>query len=491
MAKSLSLAALGSLGPNVSVPNYRRDSLSPGIVHIGVGNFHRAHQAVYMDRLFNKGMNLDWAIVGTGVQAADKKMFDALTAQDCLSTVVEQEAGGSSARVTGVMTGFIRPGDTAAILAHLADRSTRIVTITVTEGGYFIDPATGQFDPQAPEIQRDAANPDAPATAFGLIAKGLSLRRSAGLRPFTVMCCDNIPHNGVVTRNAVAGLARLTAPDLAKWIAAEAAFPNAMVDRITPATTDHHRAQLAENYGITDRWPVFCEEYIQWVLEDHFSAGRPALEDVGVTFVPDVAPYEFMKIRILNGGHASIAYAGSLLDVHFVHDAMAHPLIGGFLAKVETDEIIPTVPPVPNVNLQDYYALIHRRFSNPKIGDTIPRLAFDGSNRQPKFIVPVIADRLKAGGSIRGLALESALWCRHCAGTTETGKPISANDPNWDRLSAKADAARGDPQVWLEMADIYGEVGRATVMREAFGAALNAIWTHGAAAVIADYLSTS
>lgn len=491
MAKSLSLAALGSLGPNVSVPNYRRDSLSPGIVHIGVGNFHRAHQAVYMDRLFNKGMNLDWAIVGTGVQAADKKMFDALTAQDCLSTVVEQEAGGSSARVTGVMTGFIRPGDTAAILAHLADRSTRIVTITVTEGGYFIDPATGQFDPQAPEIQRDAANPDAPATAFGLIAKGLSLRRSAGLRPFTVMCCDNIPHNGVVTRNAVAGLARLTAPDLAKWIAAEAAFPNAMVDRITPATTDHHRAQLAENYGITDRWPVFCEEYIQWVLEDHFSAGRPALEDVGVTFVPDVAPYEFMKIRILNGGHASIAYAGSLLDVHFVHDAMAHPLIGGFLAKVETDEIIPTVPPVPNVNLQDYYALIHRRFSNPKIGDTIPRLAFDGSNRQPKFIVPVIADRLKAGGSIRGLALESALWCRHCAGTTETGKPISANDPNWDRLSAKADAARGDPQVWLEMADIYGEVGRATVMREAFGAALNAIWTHGAAAVIADYLITS
>lgn len=491
MAKSLSLAALGSLGPNVSVPNYRRDSLSPGIVHIGVGNFHRAHQAVYMDRLFNKGMNYDWAIVGTGVQAADMKMFDALTAQDCLSTVVEQEAGGSSARVTGVMTGFIRPGDTAAILAQLADKSTRIVTITVTEGGYFIDPATGQFNPQAPEIQRDAANPDAPATAFGLIAKGLSLRRSAGLRPFTVMCCDNIPHNGVVTRNAVAGLARLSAPDLAKWIAAEAAFPNAMVDRITPATTDHHRAQLAENYGITDRWPVFCEEYIQWVLEDHFSAGRPALEEAGVTFVPDVAPYEFMKIRILNGGHASIAYAGTLLDVHFVHDAMAHPLIGGFLTKVENEEIIPTVPPVPNVNLKDYYALIHRRFSNPKIGDTIPRLAFDGSNRQPKFIVPVIADRLKAGGSIRGLALESALWCRHCAGTTATGKAIGANDPNWDRLSANAEAARHAPQVWLEMADIYGEVGRAPAMREAFCTALNAIWAQGPAAVIADYLGTS
>ena len=489
MATKLSLATLGSLGPKVAVPNYRREDLSPGIVHIGLGNFHRAHQALYMDKLFGKGLNKDWDITGTGVMAGDVKMFEALSAQDYLTTVVEQEANLSTARVTGSMTGMIRPGDKAALLKRLADPTTRIVSLTVTEGGYFIDPATGMFNPDAPEIRRDAANPDDPSTAFGLIALGLSMRRKAGLKPFTVMCCDNIPHNGVVTRNAVAGLARLSNPDLAKWIEAEAAFPNAMVDRITPATTDKQREQLAAEYGVEDRWPVFCEEFTQWVIEDKFCNGRPAFEEVGAEFVPDVTPYEFMKIRILNGGHAAIAYPGSLLDVHFVHDAMNHPLIGGLFAKLEQDEIIPTVPPVPNTNLQDYYKLIHRRFANPKIGDTIPRLAFDGSNRQPKFIVPVIADRLKAGGGISGLALESALWCRHCAGTSASGKVISPNDPVWDRLAAKAQEAKANPLAWLGMADIYGDVGKSPIVQKAFTGWLNALWAKGTAQVLEDYIA--
>ena len=228
------------------------------------------------------------------------------------------------------------------------------------------------------------------------------------------MSCDNIPHNGVVARNAVAGVARLWDKGLGDWIAANAAFPNGMVDRITPATTDRERGLCAQDFGIADNWPVYCEEFIQWVLEDNFCNGRPELEAAGVQFVPDVTPFEFMKIRILNGGHAAIAYPASLLDVHFVHDAMNHPLVGAFFAKIEREEIMPTVPPVPGVVLEDYYHLIHRRFANPKIGDTIPRLAFDGSNRQPKFIVPVARDRLKAGGSVDSLAFESALWCRHC-----------------------------------------------------------------------------
>ena len=489
MTTKLSLANLDKLGPAVAVPNYARTDLSPGIVHIGTGNFHRAHQALYMDKLFNKGLNKDWGIIGTGVQAADVKMYDALMAQDCLTTVVEQEANLSTARVTGAMIGMIKPGDKAALLTRLADPSTRIVSLTVTEGGYFIDPATGTFNPDAPEIRRDAANPDDPSTAFGLIALGLSLRRTAGLKPYTVMCCDNIPHNGAVTRNAVAGLARLSNPDLAKWIEAEGAFPNAMVDRITPATTDAQRKQLADTYGIEDNWPVFCEEFTQWVIEDKFCNGRPAFEEVGAQFVPDVTPYEFMKIRILNGGHAAIAYPGSLLDVHFVHDAMNHPLIGGFFARIERDEIVPTVPPVPNTNLQDYYQLIHRRFSNPKIGDTIPRLAFDGSNRQPKFIVPVIADQLRAGRSIAGLALESALWCRHCAGTTASGKTIAPNDPVWDRLQRTANEARGNPHAWLAMSDIYGDVGQSAQVLAAFTAALNGLWSKGTAAVLEDYVA--
>ena len=489
MTTRLSLATLGQLGPRVAVPKYQRGQLIPGIVHIGVGNFHRAHQAIYLDALFNTGRDLDWAIVGTGVQQADIRMHDALAAQDFLTTVVEQEADKSTARVTGVMASMIKPGDRASLVTLLSQPTTRIVSLTVTEGGYYIDPATGRFNPDAPEIRNDAIHPEEPSTAFGLIVQGLARRRAAGLKPFTVMCCDNVPHNGVITRNAVVGLAHLSKPDLAKWIDAEAAFPNAMVDRITPATSDRERKMLADDFGIDDQWPVFCEEYIQWVLEDRFCDGRPSLENVGVTFVADVTPYEFMKIRILNGGHAVIAYPGSLLDVHYVHDAMAHPLIGGFLTKVEREEIIPTVPPVPSTNLVEYYKLIHRRFSNPKIGDTIPRLAFDGSNRQPKFIVPVIADRLKSGGGISGLALESALWCRHCAGTSASGKAIGPSDPSWDRLKAKAEESRHDPLAWLAMTDIYGEVGKAPQMRDAFAAALADIWTNGPAAAIEKYLS--
>jgi mannitol 2-dehydrogenase len=489
MAHKLSLATLGKLGPRVAVPKYKRDALSPGILHIGTGNFHRAHQAAYLDDLFNAGEGHDWAIVGTGVRDADKQMMEALRAQDYLTTVVEQEAATSKARVTGVMIDFVSPDDRALQAKKLADPQIRIVSLTVTEGGYFIDPATGMFNPDDPQISRDGTNPQDPRTAFGLIALGLARRRSEGIKPYTVMCCDNIPHNGVVTKNAVAGVARLSDPGLASWIEDNVSFPNAMVDRITPATTDRERKQLLADYGIEDNWPVYCEEFIQWVMEDNFCNGRPALEDVGVQFVPDVTPFEFMKIRILNGGHATIAYPGRLLDVHFVHDAMNHPLIGGFFAKLEREEIMPTVPPVPGVVLDDYYKLIHRRFSNPKIGDTIARLAFDGSNRQPKFIVPVIRDQLAAGQSVNGLALESALWCRHCAGTSESGKLTGPNDPIWDRLEKTAQKAKGDPAVWLAMQDIYGDTAQATVFSSAFSRWLSALWAKGTEAVLKDYLA--
>jgi mannitol 2-dehydrogenase len=486
--QALSLKTLGALGPNVSVPRYKRSDLSPGILHFGLGNFHRAHQARYLDDLFNQGKNLDWAIIGAGVLPADQRMHDALKAQDWLTTVVEQEASWSKARVIGSMIDFIPPTEKPRLIATLTDPAIRIVSITITEGGYFINPATGVFDPTAPQIASDGANPGDPATVFGLIALGLAKRRAAGIPPFTVMSCDNIPHNGVVARNAVAGVARLSDPALADWIAANVAFPNAMVDRIVPATTDRERGLLEKDFGISDRWPVYCEEYIQWVISGPFSSGRPAYEDVGAQFVDDVTPFEFMKIRILNGGHASIAYLGGLLDVHYVHDAVAHPLVGRFFAKIEHDEIMPTVGKVPGVKLDDYYDLIKRRFSNPKIGDTIPRLAFDGSNRQPKFIVPPAADRLKAGGSIEGLALESALWCRYCFGTTQSGKPIAPNDPSWDRLQAMSRAAKDDPMAWLGMADIYGDTATSPVFREAFARWLKALWAQGVEKTVTAYV---
>ncbi|WP_193334883.1 mannitol dehydrogenase family protein [Devosia beringensis] len=488
MTTKLSAAALASI-TTAAVPAYDRAALTPGIVHFGVGNFHRAHQAVYLDDLFAIGADHDWAIIGAGVRDADEAMRQQLLAQDWLTTVVEQEADASSARITGAMIDYLRPGDSAAVIARLADPATRIVSLTITEGGYYIDPASQQFDPAHPDIAYDAANMAAPSTAFGLILAGLLARRAAGTIPFTVMSCDNIPGNGHVTQNAVIGLANLVDPALAAWVEANVAFPNGMVDRITPATSDREKTLLADNFGIADNWPVFCEKFRQWVLEDNFPAGRPALEKVGVQFVDDVAPYEHMKIRILNGGHATIAYPAGLLDIHFVHEAMEHSLVAAFLTKVEQEEIIPVVPPVPDTDLGDYYALCQRRFANPKIGDTIRRLALDGSNRQPKFIIPSAFDRVQRQQSVNGLALVSALWCRYCYGTTDSGAVIEPNDPSWARLTAQAKLAKADPAAWLAMADIYGDLAKNPAFITAFSNALNTLWKIGTRATLERYLA--
>lgn len=485
----LSLANLAAIAKKIPVPNYARSSLRAGIMHFGVGNFHRAHLAVYLDDLFNKGLDHDWAIVGAGVMPSDEAMRIRMHVQDYLTTVVEQDNELSSAHITGPMIDFVSPNDKAKIMAKLCDPAIRIVSLTITEGGYFIDPATGKFDPHNSAIAHDGRNPHEANTVFGFIVAGLAARRALGIPAFTVMSCDNVPHNGLVTRNAVVGLAQLSNKALAKWISEHVAFPNAMVDRITPATGDRERKISAETFGVADTWPIFCEEFKQWVVEDNFPSGRPAWEKVGATFVEDVTPYENMKIRILNGGHAVIAYPAGLLDIHFVHEAMANPLIRAFLAKLEQDEIIPTVAPVPNTNLQDYYKLIERRFSNPKIADTIRRLCLDGSNRQPKFIVPTISDRLEAGKSIGGLALESALWCRYCFGTTDSGAVIEANDPSWNRLQETARSAKSNPAAWLAMSDIYGDVGTSHLMQTEFAAALTSLWTYGTKVTVENYLS--
>jgi mannitol 2-dehydrogenase len=489
MTQKLSLTSLSKLGGKVAVPKYRQSSLTAGILHFGIGNFHRAHLAVYLDDLFNLGIDHDWALIGAGVLPSDEVMRQKLSSQDYLTTVVEQDANLSAARVTSPLIGFIPPADKATLIAKLCDPAIRIVSLTITEGGYFIDPATGKFDPTNFAIAHDGATPHQPNTVFGFIVAGLAARRALGIPPYTVMSCDNVPHNGVVTRNAVVGLAQLSDPTLAAWIKSNVAFPNAMVDRITPATGDRERRICAEVFGVEDQWPVFCEEFKQWVLEDNFPAGRPAWEKVGVTFVKDVTPYENMKIRILNGGHAVIAYPAGLMDIHFVHEAMENPLIRAFLAKLEHDEIIPTVPPVPNTSLEEYYQLIERRFANPKIGDTIRRLCLDGSNRQPKFIVPVIADRLKAGKDVKGLALESALWCRYCFGTTDSGKVIEPNDPSWDRMQATSRTAKTDPNAWLAMGDIYGNVGQSPIFSAAFATALKSLWAKGTQKTITEYLN--
>ena len=474
---------------SIAQPQYDRGQLTAGIVHIGVGNFHRAHMAVYLDDLFALGEDHDWAVLGASVRSSDARMRDALKAQDCLSTVIELDPDGKRARRVGALIDFIEidPAN-GPLIAALCRPEIRIVSLTVTEGGYFIAPATGRFDPAAPEIVSDSRNPDRPATAFGAIVAALGRRRDAGIPPFTVLSCDNVPGNGHVARDATVGLACLSDPPLADWIADHVSFPNSMVDRITPATGARERA-MAANFGLAhDPVPVTCEPFRQWVLEDRFPAGRPALEKVGATFTSHVHEFEAMKIRILNGGHAIIAYAGALKGIEQVHEAMADKTIAAFLDKVESEEVLPIVRPVPGQDLLEYKRLVVERFSNPEVADTVQRLCFDGSNRQPKFIIPSIRDNIAIGVMPRGLVLESALWCRYCYGVDEQGQAIAPNDPCWDVLTATAREARQDPARWIGMRATYGDLADNREFVAAFAEALHLVWNQGVDAAMSSYI---
>lgn len=500
LPRPLCRATLSTLPRSVAAPGYDPASLRAGIVHIGVGNFHRAHQAVYLDELFARGEDRGFGIIGAGIREADRAMRAALLPQDWLTTVVAREGDAAQARVTAAMVDFVDPAGPGVLVDRLADPAIRIASLTVTEGGYCVNAATGRFDAAHADIAGDVAtlaagarSPASPAmpwrTAFAPIVAALARRRAAGAAAFTVMSCDNLPGNGDAARAAVLGVAEAFDPDLAQWIDRHATFPNGMVDRITPATTDAQRATLRERFGVDDARPVFCETFRQWVLEDRFCAGRPALEKVGVQFVDDVHPFERMKIRILNGGHAAIAYPAALLDIEFVHDAMADARIAHFLTKFLAEEVLPVVPPVPGVDLRVYQATIERRFANPAVGDTIRRLCLDGSNRQPKFIVPTIAARLERGLDLRGLALVSAAWCRYCRGVTDSGALVAPNDDAWPRLQAIAREAEGDSRAWLAMRDVYGDVGAYPAFAAAFDAALKALARDGAAQALERYVA--
>lgn len=488
-AIDLRLDSLPDLPEAVARPSYRRTDLSPGILHIGPGNFHRSHQAVYLDRLMNDSLALDWALIGASIIPNDRRLRDILLRQDCLTTVVEQDNGEASARVTGCMTDYLPVGNTGAILAAMTNPDIRIVSMTITEGGYFLDASTGHFNRDHPTIVAEASA-EIPSTVFGLMAVALRQRRDAGIAPFTVMSCDNLPHNGRIAREATVETARLIDAELGNWIDQNVCFPNAMVDRITPATGERELTSVVADHGIKDQAPVFCETYLQWVLEDNFSNGRPPFERAGVQIVSDVTPFETLKIRVLNGGHALIAYPAALLGLEFAHEAMAHPLIRGFLDKVERREVIPTVPPVPDTDTAAYYDTVVKRFSNPAIGDTIERLCHDGSNRQPKFIVPTLGERLADGETIDGLALGCAFWCRYCAGTDDRGNPFAPNDAAHETLKEVALAARERPAAWLEQADIYGDLGANPVFVDAFATALTAIWIEGSEAVLTRFIAT-
>jgi len=485
----LNLETLSKQPENVRVPNYDRADLSAGIVHIGLGNFHRAHQAWYIHRLMDLGCARDWAIIGAGVRAADEAQRTKMLDQDCLTTLIELDPFGKSAEVTGSLIGFVPVvKDNEPLITQMSAPNIRIVSLTVTEGGYY-QTSTGALNAEHPDIKHDAANPTAPITAFGAIVAALKQRKTAGAGPFTCQSCDNLQGNGDILRDTILGLATMSDPDFAPWIAEHVTFPNSMVDCIVPATGPNELA-LVREFGIDDGVPVTHENFRQWVIEDKFCAGRPDWDKVGATFTDDVHAFEAQKLRLLNAGHQIIATPGELLSVETIAGTMAHPLIAGLFRKIEVEEIVPHVAAVPDMTPLAYVDLVERRFSNAEIFDTTRRVAFDGSSRHAGFLHPIIRDALVAGTPIEGLALVEALWARMCIGTREDGSVIEPNDPFWDYLGKAAMTAKDDPQAWLAQTQFYGDLGENPRFAESFSNWLSLIWANGTDVALQTYLES-
>ncbi len=480
---------LGQLGAGVSVPRYDRRQVSTGIVHIGVGNFHRSHQAVYLDTLMNDGAALDWGICGIGLQPSNARIRDVLAAQDGLSTLVLRHGDGSwDARVIGSITGFLfAPDDPEAAIEKIAAPATRIVSLTITEGGYNLDDVTGEFKASDEQVLADLRPGAVPRTVFGIVTEALARRRARGIPAFTIVSCDNIPGNGRVSQHAFTAFARLRDPGLADWITRHVRFPTGMVDRITPVTTDADRAELSRRFGLDDQWPVLCEPFTQWVLEDNFTGGRPPLEEAGVQIVPDVEPYELMKLRLLNASHQALCYPGHLVGYRQVHEVTTDPLFAGFLLDYMTQEAIPTLQPVPGVDLQHYAHQLIERFSNPEVGDTLARLATDASDRMPKFLLPVIRQQLAAGRAFTRSAAVVASWARYAEGTDENGAPHEISDDLAAQLQAAARRQRGHRAAFLEdNRAIFGDLAGDARFTAVYSSILTALLDHGVRAAFTD-----
>ena len=440
-------------GSPVRLPAYDPADLQPGVVHFGVGGFHRAHQAVYFDELAGRGISMEWGVIGVGMHR--REMQEVLDAQSNLFTVVERGTD-DSARVVGSMVGYLyAPEDPAAVLDALADERTRLVTLTVTASSYHVDLATGEFLAGDDEIVEDLEHPERPASVFGYIVEGLRLRREAGIPPFTVLPCDNMQHGGTVARTAVVSLARLRDAELADWIDREGAFPSSMVDRITPTTSPEERDAVAERFGVDDRWPVLTEAFSQWIVEDEFCYGRPPLDEVGVQFVDDVAPFELMKTRMLNAGHCALGFYGLILGHRTTVQAMGDELVRDFL-RAFLDEVVPLLPEVPGIDLQGYRDTLLDRLANPHMEDQLERLTRRSSSKVPDYVLPSLLAALEQGRRHRMLMLTVVGWFGYLTGVDEQGSGFEVKDAQSEELRPLAE--EWDLDAWLRDASLFGDL---------------------------------
>ena len=482
----LSTQSLASLAGDIAVPDYDRAVISPGIAHIGVGNFHRAHEALVIDRLLRTGRAQDWGIVGIALLPSDEVLTRSLQVQEGLYTLVEKHADGTwDYRVIGsILDVLFAPDGADAVIEALADPRIRIVSLTITEGGYNFDRLTGEFMFETPAVARDLERSNPPATVFGVVTEALARRRARDIPSFTVMSCDNIQHNGDVAKAMFIAFAKAWDADLGEWIENNVSFPNSMVDRITPVTTRADAAVVSEAIGVTDRCPVLCEPFFQWVVEDHFPAGRPEWELADVQVTDDVTPYEKMKLRLLNASHQGLAYFAHLMGYRYVHDAAQDPLIVDFLLAYMNDDATPTLDPVPGVDLAAYKLQLIERFANPEVRDTVARLAAESSDRIPKWLLPVIRERLAQGGDVTLSAAIVASWARYAEGVDEQGEPIDVVDPLKDQLMPIARRQRDEPLAFVENRRIFGDLVDDERFRESYLQALGSLHRDGAKATL-------
>jgi mannitol 2-dehydrogenase len=473
---------LNSPPPNVQFPTYDRSLLTPGIVHIGVGGFHRAHQAVYLDDLLrgpDSGAEA-YGICGVGLLPQDSRMEEVLRAQDYLYTLITRSAAGDQARVIGSLVNFLHaPSDPEAVIERLASPETKIVSLTVTESGYCENKVTGELDDSNPTIIHDLQHPHQPVGLYGYLAAAIMRRQLRGIPPFTVMSCDNLLNNGQVCRRMLLAFLERRDPALAEWVSGSVAFPNSMVDRITPATTDEHRTLLRESFGIEDGWPVTTEPFKQWVIEDHFPQGRPAWETVGAQLVDDVEPYEKMKIRLLNGSHQALCYIGMLLGYRYAPQAMNDSQIHTLLWRFMNEEATPVVPIVPSIDLDTYKRTLLERFANPAINDQLGRIGTDGAARITEFVLPTVAEELRRGGPIEIGAFTVAAWIRYLNGRDDNGEELPFADSRGESLREVARRAGPDASPLLGIQELFGDLAAVPRFADAVNRALRTFYEQG------------